>query len=109
MKGFLQGLAGRSGGAESAAEHGSARVIAPHDATRRLELLDDFERAGFGWLWATDAAGRLIYISSSAAEKLGHPLDEVLAQPFVALFETDPDNPDERSDRPLKLRLSARN
>ena len=34
---------------------------------------------------------------------------ELLAQPFVTLFETDPDNPDERSDRPLKLRLSARN
>jgi diguanylate cyclase (GGDEF)-like protein len=109
VKGFLQGLTGRGGGADEPADHGAAQVIAPQDSTRRLELLDDFERAGFGWLWATDGEGRLIYISSSAAEKLDHPLTELLAQPFVTLFETDPDNPDERSDRPLKLRLSARN
>ena len=64
--------------------------------------------AGIGWIWATDAEGRLIYLSETASEKLGKPVDELLAQPLVALFETDPDNPDERSDRPLNFQLSAR-
>ena len=38
----------------------SAAVITPADINRRLEILDDFEHAGIGWLWATDAQGRLI-------------------------------------------------
>lgn len=82
----------------------SADVITPSDSVR---LLDDFEHAGFGWLWATDADGRLIYISPGAAEKLGRPLEDLLAKPLVELFETDPDNPDEKSDRPFKFQLST--
>src|SRR5690606_34520187 len=51
---------------------------------------------------------RLIYLSENAAEKLGKPSDELLAQPLVSLFETDPDNPDEKSDRPLNFQLNSR-
>src|SRR5690606_35837773 len=49
-----------------------------------------------------------IYISQSAADKLGLPLEGLLGQHLSALFEADPDNPDERSDRPFKFQLSAR-
>src|SRR5690606_47445 len=75
---------------------------------RRLQVLDEFEKAGIGWIWASDGEGRLIYLSGDAIEKLGRASSEVLAQPLVALFETDPDNPDERSDRPLTFQLNAR-
>ena len=61
-----------------------------------------------GWLWASDAEGRLIYISESALEKLEVEASDLLTQPISALFETDPNNPDERSDRPFKFQLSAR-
>jgi diguanylate cyclase (GGDEF)-like protein len=88
---------------------GSTSVITATDAAARLAVLDDFEQAGIGWIWATDSDNRLIYISESAADKVGRPVLELLGHPLIELFETDPDNPDERSDRPLKFQLSARN
>ena len=110
VKKLFQGLTGRSGDAAPEADYGSVPVISPRDGARRLELLDDFETAGLGWMWATDADGRLIYMSQSAAAKLGVPLEELLAKPLVELFETDADNPGERgSERPLKFQVSARN
>ena len=101
-------------GRQSSAEGGSeanapAGVITAADSAARLEVLDDFEQAGIGWIWATDAENRLIYISESAGAKLARPVLELLGHPLIELFETDPDNPDERSDRPLKFQLSARN
>ncbi|HSQ96860.1 MAG TPA: EAL domain-containing protein [Croceibacterium sp.] len=86
-----------------------AGVITAADSAARLGVLDDFEQAGIGWIWATDADNRLIYISESAGEKVGRPVLELLGHPLIELFETDPDNPDDRSDRPLKFQLSARN
>lgn len=75
----------------------------------RLEVLDDFEQAGIGWIWASDAEGRLIYLSEKAIDCLGRDADELLGQPLPTLFEIDRDNPDEKSDRPLNFQLSARN
>jgi diguanylate cyclase (GGDEF)-like protein len=109
VRGILRGLTGGSSqAAEADGGPAAAAVVAPGDAARRLQILDDFEHAGIGWIWATDAQGRLIYLSDNASDKLGKPMAELLSQPLVALFETDPDNPDERSDRPLNLRLNAR-
>jgi diguanylate cyclase (GGDEF)-like protein len=93
----------------SNSEYGEVAVIAQTDTNRRLEVLDDFEHAGIGWLWATDSEGRLIYISENAADKLDRPIAELLAQPLVSMFETDPHSPGERSDRPLNFQLTARN
>jgi diguanylate cyclase (GGDEF)-like protein len=88
---------------------GAASVISPGDTSRRLQILDDFEQAGIGWLWATDAKGRLIYISEKAAEKLQQPVEALLAKPLTNLFETDARNAGERSERPLSFQLTARN
>src|SRR5436190_17035234 len=99
VRGILRGLTG--GGSSAAAaddDRGGGRIGGPLDAGRRLQILDDFEQAGIGWIWATDAHGCLIYLSENASEKLGKPTSEILAQPLVALFETDPENPDEKSD-----------
>src|SRR6478752_7666676 len=109
VRGILRGLTGgKSSEAEVEAGPGEADVVAPGDAGRRLQILDDFEHAGIGWIWATDAQGRLIYLSENASERLGKPTSELMAQPLVGLFETDPDNPDERSGRPLNFQLNAR-
>ena len=105
-------LKGLTGGGSSAAvndvDAGGAAIVTAADTSRRLQILDDFEQAGIGWIWATDAQGRLIYLSETASEKLGKPASELLAQPLVSVFETDPDNPDERSGRPLNFQVNAR-
>jgi diguanylate cyclase (GGDEF)-like protein len=107
---LIRGLTGNSSvQSTGSADYGSVAVIRPADARRRLEVLDDFEQAGIGWLWATDAEARLIYISENAAEKLDRSIEDLLAKPLLALFETDPDDPDDRSGRPLNFQLSARN
>ncbi len=96
-------------GSSDTAGFGSVAVITQADASRRLEVLDDFEHAGIGWLWATDAEARLIYISENAAEKLNRPIGDLLAQPLTTLFETDAENQADRSDRPLNFQITARN
>ncbi len=105
VRSILQGLARAYAEPDSSAGAGAAYG----DPKLRYAVLDDFERAGIGWIWATDADGNLIYISDEAVEKLELPFDELLGQPLVALFETDSDNPDERSARPLNFQLKAHN
>ena len=110
LSGFFRSRSGTAAPEELAVEPRlPAGIITAADAARRLEVLDDFEQAGIGWIWATDSENRLIYISESAAKKLGRPVDDLRGRPLIQLFETDPDNPDERSDRPLKFQLSVRN
>jgi diguanylate cyclase (GGDEF)-like protein len=104
---LFEGFSGR--GAAQAGRESSAAVITPADSRRRLEILDDFEKAGIGWLWATDEDCRLIYISENAVEKLERPITDLLSQPLHKLFETDPDSTSGNSDRPLNFQLTARN
>jgi diguanylate cyclase (GGDEF)-like protein/PAS domain S-box-containing protein len=96
-----------SAGAESDAPSAKG-AIAPGDTARRMEVLDDFEQAGIGWIWASDPDGRLIYLSAPAFEKAGLTPEELLGEPLVSMFEIDPENPDEKSDRPLNFQLNSR-
>ncbi|MXP09296.1 putative bifunctional diguanylate cyclase/phosphodiesterase [Pseudoblastomonas halimionae] len=86
----------------------TAGGIDMRDPHARLALLDDYERTGLSWIWATDAANKLIYLSPGAAEHLGLEPERMLDQPLESLFETDPDDPDGRSSRPLKFQIKAR-
>ncbi len=87
---------------------GDAAAIAISDAKRRLELLDDFERAAMGWFWASDSEGRITYLSASAVDHLELVMADVLGRPLIAFFEADSEDPDQKSDRPFKFQLSAR-
>ncbi|WAT18589.1 EAL domain-containing protein [Aurantiacibacter sp. MUD11] len=73
-----------------------------------MEVLDDFEKAGIGWIWASDSEGRLSYLSEKAIESLGADAERLIGRPLVELFDIDRDNPDEKSDRPLNFLLSSR-
>ena len=87
------------------------RPIALDDYERRVELLDSFEKAGLGWFWATDADGRIIYLSASARERIGLAENEVIGRPLIDLFKPVGDTADgeEREERPLAYYLGARN
>ena len=54
----------------------------------RLAMLDELEKSGLGWFWASDASGKLTYISAAIAERLDVPLGELLGQPLSAIFAT---------------------
>lgn len=105
VRGLFKGLTAKA----DHGNYGSVPVVGPDDTARRLEILADYETSAMAWIWATDGDGNLIYMSPSAAEKIGRPVEDVLAHPLADVFETDPQNPDERSDRPLKFQISARN
>jgi diguanylate cyclase (GGDEF)-like protein len=75
----------------------------------RYSILDDFEQTGLAWIWASDADGILSYLSPGAAEAMNMPLASLLGRPLAGLFETDPDDPDDRSGRPLGFQIKARN
>lgn len=75
----------------------------------RHAVLDDFEQTGIAWVWSTDSDNVLNYLSPGAAETLGVALPSLLGKPLATLFETDPDDPDNRSGRPLGFQLNARN
>src|SRR3546814_9444302 len=84
---------------------GPLNPISETDFARRVELLDSFEKAGLGWFWATDALGRLIYLSDSAIAKLGSERDKVLGKPLGDLFRTEADEEGDKSERPLRFLL----
>ena len=100
---LLKGFGGASKRTPAAPGSGSL------DAAMRLQVLDDFEEAGIGWIWASDAEGRLLYLTGAATEKLGLQAEHLIGQPLTTLMVTEGDNPDDKSGRPLNFQLSARN
>ncbi|GAA4036470.1 putative bifunctional diguanylate cyclase/phosphodiesterase [Parerythrobacter jejuensis] len=107
VRSLFQGKSPRNGESGTAKNQGD--VITRKDTARRLEVLEDIEQAGIGWIWASDAEGRLIYLTDGALEKLDRQSGDVLGQKIVELFETDPDNPDGGTSRPLNFQLKAHN
>ena len=97
-----------SGSSDGENPPSSAAIIRSSDTGRRLEILDDFERAGIGWLWASDKEGRLIYLSENAAENLGRDNQSLLGSALADLFETDNEATDGAPTRPLKFQLTAK-
>jgi diguanylate cyclase (GGDEF)-like protein len=78
------------------------------DPGLRQRILDEFDRTGIGWIWATDAEGRLIYLSEKALANLGREAADIIGQPLESLFEIDTENTGEQSARPLTFQLKAK-
>ena len=77
---------------------------APIAGRDRLALLDEVERSGLGWFWASDARGHLTYLSAALAERIGARVDDLIGQPLTSLFvPADHD----REAKPLALMLGA--
>ncbi|WP_115365943.1 putative bifunctional diguanylate cyclase/phosphodiesterase [Alteripontixanthobacter maritimus] len=85
-----------------------ALAAAPAAQLNRQTVLDEYEKVGLGWVWATDAAGRLVYLSDKALDNLGHDDGVLHGKPFDALFEIDTEIETERTARPLTFQLKAR-
>ncbi|KUO51397.1 MAG: diguanylate cyclase [Sphingomonadales bacterium BRH_c42] len=68
-------------------------------------MLEDLERSGLGWFWASDSAGNLTYLSSAIAERIDAPMDDLLGHPLVDVFSVVGGDGRTRS---LSLKLGAR-
>jgi diguanylate cyclase (GGDEF)-like protein/PAS domain S-box-containing protein len=79
------------------------------DARQRLALLEEFESSGIGWFWASDAEGKITYISGSAATAAGKSASEIVGVPIGSLFAPDQDESSERAARTLPFLMRARN
>ena len=72
---------------------------------QKLAMLDELERSGLGWFWATDTEGNLTYLSGAIAERLGVPMEELVGHPLPATFVScDGDG----RTKSLALKLGAR-
>jgi diguanylate cyclase (GGDEF)-like protein/PAS domain S-box-containing protein len=109
MGGFFSRSARAVADGDFAPENAPVNPIAASDAVRRVELLDSFEAAGLGWFWATDAQGRLIYLSDNAARMLGWTDGEAIGKPLGELFIPERAGDPDKAERPLAFLLSARN
>jgi len=103
MAGLLSRLTSAGG-----AEEGGTQVRR-FDKASRADLLGSLEDSDLGWFWASDADGRIIYISNPAAEKIGKPVDEIIGCDITDVFQQAEDDKDAGRDRPLKFQLAARN
>ncbi len=75
LKGFLSKSVSKSSKATSALSDGE-----------KLAMLDELEQSGLGWFWASDQDGKLTYLSSAIADRIGVPLSDVLGQPLSSVF-----------------------
>ncbi len=82
--------------------------IAVTDINARVELLDNFEELRLGWFWATDAKGRMIYLSESATQVIGGATESVIGKALGELFVPDRHDDPDKAERPLPFLISAR-
>ena len=73
----------------------------------RAQVLDEFERAGSVWVWATDADGHLVYLTGKAREALAIEETDLLGQPLEAVFEVDENAAHNGSGRSLTFQLKS--
>ncbi|WP_271438895.1 EAL domain-containing protein [Pontixanthobacter luteolus] len=102
MKNFLQGFSGKQAESRGEPFNGVGSEL-------RLRVLDEFDQAGIGWIWATDSSGNLIYLSQRASERLGQEPEKLIGNPLDVIFEIDSENQASGSGRSLKFQIKARN
>ncbi len=102
LRGFLS--AKRPAPVPAPAPANPPEEIEPLTQRDRLALLDELERSGLGWFWASDAKGHLTYISSTLAARIAASPEALLGQLVAAVFV--PTGHDGRT-KSLSLMLSA--
>ncbi|MEL7198931.1 MAG: EAL domain-containing protein [Pseudomonadota bacterium] len=83
--------------------------IRANDSARRVELLDSLENSGLGWFWASDAHGRITYLTPAALEMLDLGETDVVGRQVSELFEEDHEVERDEAQRPLRFMLAAHN
>lgn len=98
----LKGLLSSGSGKAARARREAVRQ-ALSDA-EKINMLNQLEVSGLGWFWASDAEGRLTYLSPALAERLDIAMEDLIGQPLPKLFEPAAN---ERNPKPLALMLNT--
>ncbi|WEK47255.1 MAG: EAL domain-containing protein [Candidatus Andeanibacterium colombiense] len=61
----------------------------PANGSRLLAIAAEFEKAGSGWFWETDARGNIAYLTGEIAELFGKSPDMLAYCAFQSLFLTE--------------------
>ncbi len=77
-------------------------------AADRIAMLREIEEVGVGAFWATNAEGRIIYLSDRARRSLGTQGERVMGQPLAGVFRDASIDDDSQSNRSLAFKLRAR-
>ncbi|WP_342249797.1 putative bifunctional diguanylate cyclase/phosphodiesterase [Sphingomonas sp. OTU376] len=75
-------------------------------AAEHLRLFRNYEAMNLGWFWATDAEGRITYISEGAARSLGQTGDALIGQDLVSLFKNPNDEADAERRRTMPFQMA---
>ena len=74
-------LAARGAGSQSLLDRRNEAVL----------ILESYENSGQGWFWATDAEGRLTYLTANIGRQIAADLDSLIGMPFTEMFVTHND------------------
>lgn len=102
LKGFMSKKGSGALFADRSAAPQASKTIGDAE---KLSLLDDLEQSGLGWFWATDAEGKLSYLSVAFCQRMGIELGQVAGKPLPEIFAIRTCNDREQS---LALKLSMR-
>ena len=107
--GFLKSA--RQQGNRSGASAGSAADDAPFSAQRlpaQTSVLSDIEKLGVGMFWATDADGRLTFLSQRALQDLGPGSETLIGKPLSQVFSDIEPEPGAPQQRAIGFKLKVR-
>lgn len=102
---FSDFLRGRKAEAEAPAEDVSRSLSATFARSEKLDVVEEIERSGALGFWATDAHGRIVYLSPAILEGLGIDFARASGEPLQQLLVPVDGDGDGRS---LGLRLNTR-
>jgi diguanylate cyclase (GGDEF)-like protein/PAS domain S-box-containing protein len=102
---FSELFKGKKDGAASASDTGPRPTLTTVSPADKLAIVDEIERGGAIGFWATDANGRIVYLSPAILENLGKSLEQVTGQPLQQMLIPVEGEGDGRS---LGLKLNTR-
>lgn len=103
MAGLLSRLTNGAGNTEP------KESVRSFDPASRAKLLESLEKSDLGWFWASDADGKIAYLSQPAAQRAGKPVEEITGRSITDVFQPVENSDGAGQERPLKFQLAARN
>jgi diguanylate cyclase (GGDEF)-like protein/PAS domain S-box-containing protein len=107
--GFLKSVKGQAARSPAVAAPPAGEGEAPAPSLySRADVLSDIEALGIGMFWATDAQGRLSFLSQRALDDLGFAAEDVLGKPVTQVFTDIEPEPGAPQQRAIGFKLKAR-